>query len=197
MPTRRRALGSLWAAASAVLAGCTNNSNYFSSFPSLSSTPGGGAVPEARLGTGQVKVAVILPLSAPGNAGVAGQAMRNAAEMAFAEFNANATVQLLMKDDAGTPEGARVAAEQALSEGAEIIVGPLFAQSVGIVGQIARSRNIPVIAFSTDTNVATRRGLSLKLSAGIRCATHHAICSIGRETLVCGAHPRQCLWHGG
>ena len=108
MPTRRRALGGLWAAASAVLAGCTNNSNYFSSFPSLSSTPGGAAVPEARLGTGQVKVAVILPLSAPGNAGVAGQAMRNAAEMAFAEFNANATIQLLMKDDAGTPEGARV-----------------------------------------------------------------------------------------
>ena len=156
MPTRRRALGGLWAAASAVLAGCTNNSNYFSSFPSLSSTPGGAAVPEARLGTGQVKVAVILPLSAPGNAGVAGQAMRNAAEMAFAEFNANATVQLLMKDDAGTPEGARVAAEQALSEGAEIIVGPLFAQSVSIVGQIARSRNIPVIAFSTDTSVATQ-----------------------------------------
>jgi len=113
-------------------------------------------VPGATLGTGQVRVAVILPLSAAGNAGLAGQAMRNAAEMAFAEFNANANLQLLMKDDAGTPEGARAAAEQALNEGAEIIVGPLFAQSVGIVGQIARSRNIPVIAFSTDTNVATQ-----------------------------------------
>jgi ABC-type branched-subunit amino acid transport system substrate-binding protein len=81
--------------------------------------------------------------------------MRNAAEMAFAEFNANANIQLLMKDDAGTPEGARVAAERALNEGAEIIVGPLFAQSVSVVSQIARTRNIPVIAFSTDTNVAT------------------------------------------
>jgi len=157
MPTRRRALSGLWVAAGVLLAaGCTNNSNYFSSFPSLSSTPGAAPVPEATLGTGQVKVAVILPLSAPGNAGLAGQAMRNAAEMAFAEFNANANMQLLMKDDAGTPEGARAAAEQALNEGAEIIVGPLFAQSVGIVGQIARSRNIPVIAFSTDTNVATQ-----------------------------------------
>ena len=154
MPTRRRALGGLWAAASAVLAGCTGNSNYFSSFPPLSSSPGAAAVPEAKLGTGQVKVAVILPLSAAGNAGLAGQAMRNAAEMAFAEFNANANLQLLMKDDAGTPEGARIAAEQALAEGAEIIVGPLFAQSVGIVGQVARARNIPVIAFSTDTSVA-------------------------------------------
>ena len=41
-------------------------------------------VPESTLGTGQVRVALILPLSAGGNAGVAGQAMRNAAEMAFA-----------------------------------------------------------------------------------------------------------------
>jgi branched-chain amino acid transport system substrate-binding protein len=155
VPTRRRALGSLLIIAGALLAGCTNNSNYFSSLPSLSSTPGAAPASEATLGTGQVKVAVILPLSAAGNAGLAGQAMRNAAEMAFAEFNAYANIQLLMKDDAGTPEGARVAAEQALNEGAEIIVGPLFAQSVSVVSQIARTRNIPVIAFSTDTNVAT------------------------------------------
>ena len=156
MPTRRRALGGgVLAVASVLLASCTNNSNYFSSLPSLSSAPGTAPAPEATLGTGQVKVAVILPLSAAGNAGLAGQAMRNAAEMAFAEFNANGNIQLLMKDDAGTPDGARAAAEQALNEGAEIIVGPLFAQSVTIVGQIARTRNIPVIAFSTDTNVAT------------------------------------------
>jgi branched-chain amino acid transport system substrate-binding protein len=154
MATRRRALGGLLVIVGTLLAGCSNSSNYFSSLPSLSSTPGAAPVPEATVGTGQVKVAVILPLSAAGNAGLAGQAMRNAAEMAFAEFNAT-NVQLLMKDDAGTPEGARVAAEQALNEGAEIIVGPLFAQSVSVVSQIARTRNIPVIAFSTDTNVAT------------------------------------------
>ena len=154
MATRRRALGGLLTLAGALLAGCTNNSNYFSSLPSSSSAPGAAPVPESTVGTGQVKVAVILPLSAAGNAGLAGQAMRNAAEMAFAEFNAP-NIRLLMKDDAGTPEGARVAAEQALNEGAEIIVGPLFAQSVSVVSQIARARNIPVIAFSTDTNVAT------------------------------------------
>ena len=43
-----------------------------------------------------------------------------------------------------------------LDEGAELILGPLFAQAVSIVGQMARSRNIPIIAFSTDANVATR-----------------------------------------
>lgn len=109
----------------------------------------------ASIGTGRIKVALILPLSAPGNAGVAAQSMRNAAEMALAEFK-NPDLQLLVKDDGGTPFGAQQVAQQALDEGAEIILGPLFAQSVTPVGQLARSRGVPVIAFSTDANVAGR-----------------------------------------
>ena len=47
--------------------------------------PGPPQQPHA-VGTGQVKVGLILPLSAAGNAGVAAQSMKNAAEMALAEF---------------------------------------------------------------------------------------------------------------
>jgi ABC-type branched-subunit amino acid transport system substrate-binding protein len=61
-----------------------------------------------------------------------------------------------VKDDAGTPQGAQAGAQQAIDEGAEIIVGPLFAQSVSAVGGLARQRGIPVIAFSTDASVAAR-----------------------------------------
>jgi Periplasmic binding protein len=149
-PTRRRAVAGLLGTAGAVLAGCSQTSQYLSTTPPQSSqTP-----LATTIGAGQVKAALILPLSAAGNAGVAGQAMRNAAEMAIAEFN-NPNIQLLVKDDGGTAEGARVGAQQAIDEGAEIILGPLFAQSVGFVGQVARPRNIPVIAFSTDANVAS------------------------------------------
>ena len=154
MPSRRRSLAGLLAAAGAVLAGCSGNSSYFFD-PSTPPPQSAQTPPGATLGTGQVKAALILPLSAAGNAGIAGQAMRNAAEMALAEFN-SPNIQLLVKDDGGTAEGARPAAQQALDEGAEIILGPLFAQSVSIVGQVARARNIPVIAFSTDANVASR-----------------------------------------
>jgi branched-chain amino acid transport system substrate-binding protein len=150
--TRRASLAALVAAAATALAACSSSSSYFSGF--TTSAPGGPAQPAATLGSGQVKAALILPLSAPGNAGIAGQAMRNAADMALAEFNAP-NIQLLVKDDAGSPDGARQAAQQALNEGAEIILGPLFAQSVTAVGQVARARNIPVIAFSTDANVAS------------------------------------------
>jgi branched-chain amino acid transport system substrate-binding protein len=152
--TRRRVLTALMTAAAGALAACSGLSTtpFTTAAPP---PPAGPPVPETTLGSGQIKVALILPLSAGGNAGVAGQAMRNAAEMALAEFNAP-NIQLLVKDDAGSAEGARIAAQQALDEGAEIILGPLFAQSVSIVGQIARFRNVPVIAFSTDANVATR-----------------------------------------
>ena len=79
--------------------------------------------------------------------------MRNAAELALSEFN-NPDIQLLVKDDGGSAPGAQQAAQQLIDEGAEIILGPLFAHSVAPVGQLARSRGIPVIAFSTDSNVA-------------------------------------------
>ncbi len=59
--------------------------------------------------------------------------MRNAAELALAEFN-SPDIQLLVKDDGGSAPGAQQAAQQALDEGAEIILGPLFALSVGPVG---------------------------------------------------------------
>ncbi len=156
MPTRRRSLAGLVAVAGVVLAGCSGSSNYFSSNPlAQAPPPAAPPMPETTLGTGQIRVALILPLSAAGNAGIAGQAMRNAADMALAEFNAP-NIQLLVKDDGGTGDGARLAAQQALDEGAEIILGPLFAQSVSVVGQVALSRNVPVIAFSTDANVASR-----------------------------------------
>jgi len=118
-----------------------------------SSPPPPPAAQPSAVGAGQVKVALILPLTAPGNAGATAQSMRNAAEMALAEFN-NPDIQLLVKDDGGNAGGAQVAAQQAVAEGAEIILGPLFAQSVGAAGQVARQRGIPVIAFSTDAGVA-------------------------------------------
>jgi ABC-type branched-subunit amino acid transport system substrate-binding protein len=117
--------------------------------------PGEATAANAAVGEGQVRVALILPLSGQGNASVAGQSMKNAAEMALAEFK-SPNIQLLVKDDGGTAQGAQAGAQQAISEGAEIIIGPLFAQSVSAVGQIARTSNIPVIAFSTDVSVAAR-----------------------------------------
>lgn len=146
---RRCAVG---LAAALLLAACAGvpPGDFFNGAPAATAPEGGSTI-----GTGQVKAGLILPLSASGNAGAAGTSMRSAAEMALAEFNVT-ELQLLLKDDGGNAPGARQVAEQALDEGAEIILGPIFAHSVSPVGQLARTRNVPVIAFSTDVNVATR-----------------------------------------
>ena len=146
--TRRTAVGLLLGAP--LLGACSGIQQTLSQY-----TTSGPAQEPIVAGTGQVKVGLILPLSAPGNAGVAAQSMKNAAEMALAEFQ-NPNIQLLIKDDGGNPQGAQQGTQQALDEGAEIILGPLFAASVPATAQLARTRGVSVIAFSTDSSVAGR-----------------------------------------
>jgi branched-chain amino acid transport system substrate-binding protein len=100
-----------------------------------------------------VKVALILPVSASGQAGLIGKSLKQAAELALFERD-NPTLQLIVKDDKGTPEGAKAAAEEAVKAGAGLILGPLFSKSVTAVAPIARQAGIPVITFSNDRQVA-------------------------------------------
>jgi ABC-type branched-subunit amino acid transport system substrate-binding protein len=152
--TRRTAVGLLLGAP--LLGACSGMQSLPNPF-TTEAQPGPAGPPQQPLavGTGQVKVGLILPLSASGNAGVAAQSMKNAAEMALAEFQ-SPNIQLLIKDDAGSAQGAQSGAQQAIDEGAEIILGPLFALSVPATAQVARARNVSVIAFSTDSSVAGR-----------------------------------------
>ena len=123
---RRLCVGLCVAAAAAVLTACAGgNSQFFSNTPPPEMPP--RRRPPPRSAKARFASGLILPLSAQGNAGVAAQSMKNAADMALAEFK-NPNIQLLVKDDGGTPQGAQAAAQQAIGEGAEIIIGPLFAE---------------------------------------------------------------------
>lgn len=130
-----------------------------SGFPGFDSAPAESQPQPAStgqtIGNGKVKVGLILPLTAEGQGATVGNALKNAAEMALAEFP-GADLTLLVKDDRGTPQGAQAATQEALREGAELIIGPLFAPSVQAAAQVARSAGKPVLAFSSDSNVATR-----------------------------------------
>jgi len=155
--TRRTAIGLILGAP--LLGACASVQQSLGQFSNpFSSQPEGPAGPPQEgtaVGSGQIKVGLILPLSGAGNAGIAAQSMKNAAEMALAEFQ-NPNIQLLIKDDGGSQQGAGQSAQQALSEGAEIILGPLFALSVPATAQLARPRGVSVMAFSTDSSVAGR-----------------------------------------
>jgi len=119
-----------------------------------SSDPAGWVQPSYLGGQDPVRVAVLLPFSAQAEQVQSlADAMLGAAELAL--FDQGSTnVVLMPKDTRGTPTGASAAAQEAIDQGAEIILGPLFSTSVASVAPIARRFDVPVVAFSTDRNVA-------------------------------------------
>jgi ABC-type branched-subunit amino acid transport system substrate-binding protein len=104
-------------------------------------------IPESE----RTKIGLILPLS--GERASLGQAMLNGAQLAL--FDATSSnIALEVRDDAGAVGPAAQAAQSALVDGSELILGPVFAQNVKAVGPIARAGGVNVVAFSTDKSVA-------------------------------------------
>jgi branched-chain amino acid transport system substrate-binding protein len=146
-PTRRAARLLTLAAAAAALAACTTVS-------------GGGGGKQAPVSEGRrgevakaqtVKIAVLLPLS--GQNAAIGRSLLNAAEMALFDI-ADDKLELVPSDTAGSPQAAAAAAQKALSEGAALIVGPLFAQEAAAVRPIAGAAGVDMLTLSTDRRLA-------------------------------------------
>ncbi len=111
------------------------------------------------IGNGKVRVALLVPTSIPGGAAAVAKELRNGAAMAMADFGQN-RIQLVIKDTAGQAAVAQTKAGEAATEGASLILGPLFAANVSAASGAAQPAAIPMLAFSTDTSVA-RRGVYL------------------------------------
>ena len=94
------------------------------------------------------RVALLVPLSGS-NAGV-GRSLANATQLALLDTR-NQQVRITSYD---TATGAGVAAQRAIADGAQLILGPLLAEDVRAVSPIARRAGVPVLSFSNDTGVA-------------------------------------------
>ena len=101
---------------------------------------------------------VRVALLAPGGSGSAdlewlSRSLKNAARMAAADAQ-GANIDLRVYDT-GTSTGQAVAqANAAVDAGAQIIVGPLFAEGANAVGNAMRPRNVNVLSFSNNAEVA-------------------------------------------
>jgi ABC-type branched-subunit amino acid transport system substrate-binding protein len=100
------------------------------------------------IGMGPVKIALLVPQTGRGKD--LGNPLFDAAQMALFDTGRN-DITLIVKN---TSNGAANAAQQAINEGAEIILGPVFAEEVGAVRAVAAPLGIPVIAFSSDVSAA-------------------------------------------
>ena len=113
-----------------------------------------GLTPPHMIGREITRAAVLLPFSHPNRrVREEAQGMLAGIEMALFEL-AGDSFLIIPKDTAGTAAGASAAAEEALGQGADVVLGPLFSDNVRTVTPLARKDNVPVIAFSNDPTAA-------------------------------------------
>lgn len=117
---------------------------------------GGGPI---GLGTGPrvgqtVQVAMLLPVSGGGGDALLSRSLENAARMAAADAAANATIEITVYDTAGNAATAAARAQEAVSAGADVIVGPLRSDAAAAVGVAVANSNVAVLSFSNNTEIA-------------------------------------------
>jgi len=101
--------------------------------------------------TAPIKVGLLLPLT--GHLSREGAALLDAAQLALFDV-ADTRFILEPRDTGGTAAGALRAAEDLLSDGASLLLGPLLSEEVRAVTPTARVGGVNVVALSTDTEVA-------------------------------------------
>lgn len=152
--SRRVVLASSVAASGLLLEACVSQSTQPPAPLPVAAPP---ATPASlsieAIGAGPVKLALLASKGGTGTVGVTGASMINAAKLAIAEFP-RAQVTIAVYDSQGTNAGAQAAAQQAVTDGAQLILGPFFADEVRGAAPQARAANIPMIAFSSDPSVA-------------------------------------------
>lgn len=136
-------------AAALMLAGCATNMGGSVTNALGEQTP---ALPDGKPQK-PVRIGMVLSLSGYGPQTVAAKGLKQAGELALFELD-NPLVQLIVKDDKGSPQGAAQAAQEAIGEGAEILIGPMTGAAASAVAPVARQSNVPVLAFSNDRRVA-------------------------------------------
>ncbi len=127
------------------------------------------------------QVALLVPLSGP--AAAVGQTIQDSALIAVIDLSRNSII-LQPYDTGGTQAGAARAAEMAIQQGAGMILGPLYADSVRAVAPIARAASVPVVAFSTDATVAGGpvHLIGFLITEQVRRILRHAVTQ-GRSTV--------------
>lgn len=113
----------------------------------------GGAGPRVDA-SAPVVVALLLPAgsSAPGNAILAAN-LENAARLAVSDL-AGVQIDLRVYDTMGDPAVAATVAQQAVTDGARIILGPVHGAEAAAVGTAVSASGLNVLSFSNNPAIA-------------------------------------------
>ncbi len=121
----------------------------------LSACTTGPILPGASAGGGG---SVVVALLVPGGSGQASdellaRSLQNAARMAIADLGGT-KIDLRVYNTAGQPGQAQAMALEAVNNGAQIILGPVFAQEANAVGVAVAGRGVNVLSFSNNSDIA-------------------------------------------
>jgi ABC-type branched-subunit amino acid transport system substrate-binding protein len=117
------------------------------------------AVPSSGFRTGgpsgdPVQVALMVPSgSGQGTDELLAQSLENAARLAMRDLN-GATIDLRVYQTAGDASLAAANANKAVEEGAEIIIGPVFAANANAAAKAVAGRGVSVLSFSNNAAIA-------------------------------------------
>jgi ABC-type branched-subunit amino acid transport system substrate-binding protein len=101
-----------------------------------------------------VQVALLAPLGAPDpTLQRIARDLVNAGQLARADLR-DAEIDLRIYDDRGSFEGGQAAAQQAVAEGAKIILGPLLSTATAGAEPVAGAAGLAVLSFSNNPSVA-------------------------------------------
>jgi hypothetical protein len=81
------------------------------------------------------------------------RSLENAARLAAGDLG-QGSVELTVYPTSGNAAGAGQAAREAVADGAQVILGPLYAENAAAAGVAASGSGVPVISFSNNTSVA-------------------------------------------
>ena len=101
---------------------------------------------------------VTVALLVPGGSGVESDSflasnLENAARLAISDLN-GVQINLRVYNTAASPAQAAAVATQAVNDGAQIILGPLYAEAANAAGVAVANRGVNVLAFSNNTSIA-------------------------------------------
>jgi ABC-type branched-subunit amino acid transport system substrate-binding protein len=116
--------------------------------------PGIGPGPSAGSGSGKVQVALLVPAgSGQASDALLAKSLENAARMAIADLS-NVQVDLRVYSTAGSPAQAAAQAQKAVADGAQVILGPVFAQEANAAGVAVAASGVNVLSFSNNPDIA-------------------------------------------
>jgi len=111
--------------------------------------------PSPTLGSGgAVQVALLIPSgSGQTQDEVFGTSLENAARLAMADLS-GVSIDLRVYRTAANPAQAGALARQAVSEGAQVILGPFYSEEANAAGVAVANSGVSVLAFSNNTAIA-------------------------------------------